>query len=193
SYSSAAARPGMRRRSAASRSLARVTAFSFTSSSCQAASHSCAETIGGVFMAPSPPASLRSVDHTDTTRSRNWAMARRLPLPGADRRQPARPLCRERARRRSLAGRAGSDAGPVVARGGAPVPEEGAGESVFGAVAHGVGDVGHALVGVAEAAGGDVEAPTGEVLQRRPADELGEPAGEAGPRQADRRSELGHR
>ena len=73
------------------------------------------------------------------------------------------------------------------------MPEEGSGEGVFGAVADGVGDVGHALVGVTEAAGGDVEAPTGEVLQRRPADELGEPAGEAGPRQADRRSELGHR
>src|SRR5215469_13462760 len=42
---------GIRRRSAASASRERVKAFSFTRSCCLAASHSCGETIGGVFIA----------------------------------------------------------------------------------------------------------------------------------------------
>src|SRR5215472_17465260 len=41
---------GIRRRSAASASLERVKAFSFTRSCWRAASHSCGDTIGGVFM-----------------------------------------------------------------------------------------------------------------------------------------------
>jgi hypothetical protein len=42
---------GILRRSAASASRERVTAFSFTRSFCRAASHSCGDTIGGVFIA----------------------------------------------------------------------------------------------------------------------------------------------
>src|SRR5262245_3447802 len=45
---------GIRRRSAASASRERVKAFSFTRSCCHAASHSCADTIGGVFIAFCP-------------------------------------------------------------------------------------------------------------------------------------------
>src|SRR5579884_109933 len=41
---------GIRLRSAASASLARVKAFSFTRSCCHAASHSCGDTTGGVFI-----------------------------------------------------------------------------------------------------------------------------------------------
>src|SRR5216684_1925038 len=50
---------GMRRRSAASASRERVKAFSFTSICWRAASHSCCDTIGGVFIARYPfPCSL---------------------------------------------------------------------------------------------------------------------------------------
>src|ERR1700720_827348 len=45
---------GMRRRSAASASRERVKAFSFTSICWRAASHSCCDTIGGVFIARCP-------------------------------------------------------------------------------------------------------------------------------------------
>src|ERR1700727_1044958 len=45
---------GIRRRSAASASRARVRAFSLTRSCSRAASHSCGDTILGVFMACSP-------------------------------------------------------------------------------------------------------------------------------------------
>src|SRR5580658_8513945 len=49
----------MRRRSAASASREWVKAFSFTSSCWRAASHSCCDTIGGVFIARCPfPCSL---------------------------------------------------------------------------------------------------------------------------------------
>src|SRR5262245_49502442 len=41
---------GIRRRCAASASLARITSFSLTRISCLAASHSCGETMGGVFI-----------------------------------------------------------------------------------------------------------------------------------------------
>src|SRR4051812_22256211 len=44
----------MRRRSAASASRARVSAFSFTSSRSRAVSHSCGDTVGGVFIVRSP-------------------------------------------------------------------------------------------------------------------------------------------
>src|SRR5215467_13209102 len=54
SYSFSTASHGIRRRSAASASRARVKAFSLTSSSWRAASHSCGETIGGVFIAINP-------------------------------------------------------------------------------------------------------------------------------------------
>src|SRR5208283_842164 len=46
---------GIRRRSAASASWARIWAFSFTSSCWRAASHFCGETIDGVCMASCPP------------------------------------------------------------------------------------------------------------------------------------------
>src|SRR5437879_10369091 len=46
-YSFSTASHGIRRRSAASASRARVNSFSFTSSCWRAASHSCGETIGG--------------------------------------------------------------------------------------------------------------------------------------------------
>src|SRR5580692_9411787 len=45
---------GMPRRSAASASRERVKAFSFTRSCCCAASHSCCDTIGGVFIVMCP-------------------------------------------------------------------------------------------------------------------------------------------
>src|SRR5579863_200363 len=45
---------GIRRRSAASASRERVKAFSFTSSCWRAASHSCGDTTGGVFIAIFP-------------------------------------------------------------------------------------------------------------------------------------------
>src|SRR5688500_15514710 len=45
----------MRRRSAASASRAWVSAFSFTSSRSRAASHSCGDTVGCVFIVRSPP------------------------------------------------------------------------------------------------------------------------------------------
>src|SRR5215472_3955736 len=53
SYFFSTAVHGMRRRSAASPSRDRVKAFSFTSNCCRAASHSCCDTIGGVFLAVS--------------------------------------------------------------------------------------------------------------------------------------------
>jgi hypothetical protein len=52
-YSLSMATHGIRRRAAASASRARVTSFSFTSRCCRAASHSAADTIGGVFIAVS--------------------------------------------------------------------------------------------------------------------------------------------
>src|SRR5438552_3642008 len=52
-YSFSTASHGIRRRSAASASRARVNSFSLTSSCWRAASHSCGDTIGGVFMADS--------------------------------------------------------------------------------------------------------------------------------------------
>src|SRR3984957_19961308 len=51
SYFLSTAIHGIRRRSAASASRERVKAFSFTRSCCRAASHSCCDTIGGVFIA----------------------------------------------------------------------------------------------------------------------------------------------
>src|SRR6202034_922088 len=51
SYFFSTAIHGIRRRSAASASRERVKAFSFTRSCCRAASHSCSDTIGGVFIA----------------------------------------------------------------------------------------------------------------------------------------------
>src|SRR5579863_4962427 len=51
SYFLSTASQGIRRRSAASASRERVKAFSFTRSCWCAASHSCCETIGGVFIA----------------------------------------------------------------------------------------------------------------------------------------------
>ena len=50
SYAFSTASHGIRRRSAASASRARVSSFSFTSSCWRAASHSGSVTIGGVFM-----------------------------------------------------------------------------------------------------------------------------------------------
>src|SRR6476659_10737668 len=50
SYSFSTASHGIRRRSAASASRARVNSFSFTRSFCRSVSHSCAETTFGVFM-----------------------------------------------------------------------------------------------------------------------------------------------
>src|SRR5229473_1725118 len=59
SYCLSTASQGIRRRSAASASRERVKAFSFTRSCCRAASHSCCDTIGGVFIASCPfPCSL---------------------------------------------------------------------------------------------------------------------------------------
>src|SRR6266496_509517 len=54
SYFFSTAIHGIRRRSAASASRERVKAFSFTSICCRAASHSCRDTIGGVFIATAP-------------------------------------------------------------------------------------------------------------------------------------------
>src|SRR5215472_17649337 len=54
SYFFSTAIHGIRRRSAASASRERVKAFSFTSSSFRAASHSSSDTIGGVFIAICP-------------------------------------------------------------------------------------------------------------------------------------------
>src|SRR5918999_2081983 len=51
-YSFSTAILGIRRRSAASASRTRVSSFSFTNSSWRAASHSCGETIGGMFIGP---------------------------------------------------------------------------------------------------------------------------------------------
>src|SRR5262245_40900306 len=59
-YSFSTACHGIRRRSAASASRARVTAFSFTSSCCRADSHSSGETIGGVFIVNSSSPYVRS-------------------------------------------------------------------------------------------------------------------------------------
>src|SRR5215471_2194925 len=50
SYFFSTATHGIRRRSAASASRERVKAFSLTRSCCRAASHSCCDTIGGVFI-----------------------------------------------------------------------------------------------------------------------------------------------
>src|SRR5262249_29850959 len=50
SYFFSTASHGIRRRSAARASRARVKSFSFTRSCCRAASHSCGDTIGGVFI-----------------------------------------------------------------------------------------------------------------------------------------------
>ena len=60
SYSLSTASHGIRRRSAASASRARVNAFSLTSSSCRADSHSSGDTIGGVFIAGSPSSASSS-------------------------------------------------------------------------------------------------------------------------------------
>src|SRR5579862_1574005 len=54
SYFFSTASHGMRRRSAASASRERVKAFSFTRSCWRAASHSCGDTTGGVFIAGCP-------------------------------------------------------------------------------------------------------------------------------------------
>src|ERR1700675_1384763 len=54
SYFLSTASQGIRRRSAASASRERVKPFSFTRSCCRAASHSCCDTIGGVFIAMCP-------------------------------------------------------------------------------------------------------------------------------------------
>src|SRR6202035_5026541 len=54
-YACSTAIHGIRRRSAASASWARIWAFSFTSSCWRAASHACGETIDGVCMAGCPP------------------------------------------------------------------------------------------------------------------------------------------
>src|SRR5262249_44635728 len=54
SYFLSTAIHGIRRRSAASASRERVKAFSFTRSCWCAASHSCCDTIGGVFIARCP-------------------------------------------------------------------------------------------------------------------------------------------
>src|ERR1700682_4667755 len=51
SYFFSTASHGIRRRKAASASRARVNSFSLTSSCWRAASHTCGDTIGGVFMA----------------------------------------------------------------------------------------------------------------------------------------------
>src|SRR5216683_2169951 len=59
SYFLSTASQGIRRRSAASASRERVKAFSFTRSCWRAASHSCCDTVGGVFIARCPfPCSL---------------------------------------------------------------------------------------------------------------------------------------
>src|SRR5260221_10142047 len=58
-YACSTAIHGIRRRSAASASWARIWAFSLTSSCWRAASHACGETIDGVCMASCPP--FRSV------------------------------------------------------------------------------------------------------------------------------------
>src|SRR6266446_5969971 len=76
----------MRRRSAASASRERVKAFSFTRSCWRAASHSCCDTIGGVFIARCPfPCSLSLsllvailfllcfLKQTETIRSENFS------------------------------------------------------------------------------------------------------------------------
>src|SRR5215510_8611215 len=54
SYFFSTASHGIRRRSAASASRERVRAFSFTRRRWRAASHSCGDTIGGVFIARCP-------------------------------------------------------------------------------------------------------------------------------------------
>src|SRR5215471_17233536 len=54
SYFLSTAIHGIRRRSAASASRERVKVFSFTRSCCRAVSHSCCDTIGGVFIALFP-------------------------------------------------------------------------------------------------------------------------------------------
>src|SRR5262249_2951639 len=54
SYFFSTAIHGIRRRSAASASRERVKAFSFKRSCCRAASHSCSDTIAGVFIATFP-------------------------------------------------------------------------------------------------------------------------------------------
>src|SRR5258708_15893167 len=76
----------MRRRSAASASRERVKSFSFTRSCWRAASHSCCDTIGGVFIARCPfPCSLSLsllvailfllfvLKQTETIRSENFS------------------------------------------------------------------------------------------------------------------------
>src|SRR6266853_3704403 len=62
SYAFSTAIHGIRRRSAASASRARIEAFSFTSSCSRAAAHSCGDTIGGVFIASGPPFRSSLVD-----------------------------------------------------------------------------------------------------------------------------------
>src|SRR6516162_1257170 len=58
-YSFCTAIHGIRRRLAASASRARVSFFSSTSNSWRAASHSCGDTIGGVFIVACPPSGTR--------------------------------------------------------------------------------------------------------------------------------------
>src|SRR5207245_10706180 len=86
SYFFSTATQGIRRRSAASASRERVKAFSFTRSCWRAASHSCCDTIGGVFIARCPfPGSLSLyllvailfllcfLKQTETIRSENFS------------------------------------------------------------------------------------------------------------------------
>src|SRR5262249_22931113 len=85
SYFLSTASQGIRRRSAASASRERVKVFSFTRSCCSAASHSCCDTIGGVFIARRPFGCCLSlwllvailfllvVKQTETTRSEEFS------------------------------------------------------------------------------------------------------------------------
>src|SRR5215472_1400599 len=69
-YSFPTAIHGIRRRLAASASRARVSFFSSTSSCSRAASHSCGDTIGGVFIVACPPSDTRRRCRTGAPQAR---------------------------------------------------------------------------------------------------------------------------
>src|SRR5215217_1819996 len=77
-YALSTASHGIRRRSAASASRARVSSFSFTSSSWRAASHASGDTIGGVFMRTPLRTWVRGRPEHPATGHDHWAVGRPL-------------------------------------------------------------------------------------------------------------------
>ena len=82
-YSFSTAIRGIRRRSAASASRARVSSFSLTSSSSRAASHSCGDTIGGMFISAPPPSGTHRRHRTGAPRGRAGDPSTRPPRSSA--------------------------------------------------------------------------------------------------------------